>query len=591
MKRQLFLSYIENKFPLDYSEYLASVKNRDRAKTIDMTQKMLRAIPKSENNLPFTLKLTLEYIVMNFLIGNRELALSMVNSTLKQANKSGDKDIMADAEYVMGWMLVREHRVEEAMQHLKRCIAIAEKSGIILLLLNANIEIAQCASENRDLQYELEVLQKALKMARKTRSHIQEIHILLSIATLYNDIVDLKTSLEYMELAIERLNDLKINKYYFDSYFGMLNNLEPQIQVRYALICYRHGKYEDAMKPAYQILNSNASYETQNPKKVLYIVAALSCFSLGRSEEGLKLAELGIIEDVIYTERPYTEVSYLCIGLMEGLLKLNKPDMGKQLLECFGKVLKEHNTPQYQRYYWRMSVIYSKYIGDEEKRVEALERYMEYAEIYNMEKDEEFNKGIRNQIKLMEELQRTEKQKNKQKAMLDTAEAKIEAADYQSDHDGLTGLYNRNKLNKDKISEQFKEMKSCGVIFFDVNDLKLTNDVFGHEVGDKVLLDMADSLKRFNDERYHAYRMGGDEFMLIIRNCGEYELDTTLENWHKDMESHNNSADIRCVVAAGCAYGCGDFDFEALVIKADERMYDNKRTIKSHESRAYALAK
>jgi diguanylate cyclase (GGDEF)-like protein len=591
MKRQVFLSYINDKFPQDYNDYVEAIKSRNRVKTIELTQKMLRAVPKSESSLPYALKLSLEYIVMNYLTGNRELALSMIESVLKRANKSGDKDITADAEYVMGWILVREHRVEEAMQHLKKCIAIAEKLGIVLLLLNANIEVAQCASENRDLQYELAVLLRALKMARKTKSHIQEIHILLSIATLYNDIIDLKTSLEYMELAMERLNTLKVSKYYFDSYFGMLNNLEPQIMVRYALICYRHGKFEEALKPGVEILSSNASYETQNPRKVLYVVTALSFFKLNRAEEGLKFAALSLNEAVSYTQRPFTEVAYLSYGLMECLLAQDRTDLAEQLLESFDRLLKENNTAQFQRIYWRMTAVYSKYRGDEAKRVKALEEYMVYAEIFNKEKDEEFNRGIRNQIKLMEELQRTERQKERQKAMLNTAEAKIEAADYQSDHDGLTGLYNRNKLNKDRVSEQFKEMKSCGIIFFDVNDLKLTNDVFGHEVGDKVLVDMAQSLKRFGDERYHAYRMGGDEFMLIIRDCAEDELDVTLENWHRDMESHNSSADIRCVVAAGCAYGCGDFNVEDLINRADERMYDNKRSIKNHESRVYALAK
>ncbi len=188
-------------------------------------------------------------------------------------------------------------------------------------------------------------------------------------------------------------------------------------------------------------------------------------------------------------------------------------------------------------------------------------------------------------IRLDAEGKRKERHKIREQLKLSKQPAEREAALYLSDHDELTGLYTRGRLSKDLKSERFREMSSCGVIFFDVNDLKLTNDVYGHEVGDTLLRNAARSLSIFNGERYCAYRMGGDEFMLIIRDCEDYELDMAMEKWHAEITRLNEEADIKCAVAAGFAYGAGAFNIEELIRKADERMYENKRILKSRDDR------
>jgi diguanylate cyclase (GGDEF)-like protein len=591
MKRQHFLSLMKDRFPHEYLTYVDSIKAQDRQATAEVLKKMIGLIPKAEREEPFAIKLGLDLSTVLYYKCDYALALRKAGSYLKLAAKLGDSDTLADAEYLMGWLLNREHRTGEAVQHLKRCIAIAEKLGIILLILNANIELANSAAENGNLQNELEILKKAEKMAKKAKAPIQELHIMLSIATLYNDIAEHKASLQYMKRVMSKFRFLKGDAEYYEIFSAMLNNLEPQILVRYAIICLRQGKLEELIQYVRQLEQLNVGFEGANPRQALFILAALACFELGRTEDGHEFLGLALSEDITYNERPYTEVFIMCHRLMEILLENKRPDAAELLLRRIKKSILAQDSAGYGRIYWRMRACYCGYIGDSPGRLEALEEYMSFAEAHNSEKDEAFKRGMRNQIKLAEELERTEKQKKRQQKMLESVVADKETADYLSEHDGLTGLNNRNKLNKDRLSRQFKDMKSCGVIFFDVNELKLTNDVFGHEVGDKLLTDMAQSIKNFDNERYHAYRMGGDEFMLIIRDCGEEELDMVYEKWQKDMESHNSRADIRCVVAAGCAYGSGSFDLNELIRLADERMYENKRAIKNQESRAYRIGK
>lgn len=88
--------------------------------------------------------------------------------------------------------------------------------------------------------------------------------------------------------------------------------------------------------------------------------------------------------------------------------------------------------------------------------------------------------------------------------------------------DVLTGLYNRRYLSK-----HFEDHPHhAGALFFlDLDGFKRVNDVFGHEVGDRVLQEVARRLQQFAGEYPHAHavRLGGDEFVLHFAHQGERE--------------------------------------------------------------------
>jgi diguanylate cyclase (GGDEF)-like protein len=98
-----------------------------------------------------------------------------------------------------------------------------------------------------------------------------------------------------------------------------------------------------------------------------------------------------------------------------------------------------------------------------------------------------------------------------------TAEEKVA---FQAQHDGLTGLFNRQYLNvllQEAITLAVKE-KHCGcVIFIDLNHFKPINDSMGHSVGDKILLMLADRLNSLSSNNVDVARFGGDEFILVIK--------------------------------------------------------------------------
>ncbi len=88
--------------------------------------------------------------------------------------------------------------------------------------------------------------------------------------------------------------------------------------------------------------------------------------------------------------------------------------------------------------------------------------------------------------------------------------------------DGLTTVYNRLYFQEKQIELNKHEYMPIAIIMFDLNGLKLTNDAFGHKKGDQVLQEVAKCLQRETPENGSVYRVGGDEFVLLITN-------TTLE--------------------------------------------------------------
>ncbi len=155
---------------------------------------------------------------------------------------------------------------------------------------------------------------------------------------------------------------------------------------------------------------------------------------------------------------------------------------------------------------------------------------------------------------------------------------------YESEHDGLTGLYNKGKYLA-MLEKEYLDMDSIGIFNFDVNNLKTMNDNFGHEAGDKLLIKAANSIRKVTNNKVHGYRMGGDEFLMVACNVTQKEVDSIKARWEEELARLNTADDgIECVIAVGVVYGEKGYNLSALMKEADELMYeDKKRKKKSGE--------
>ena len=98
--------------------------------------------------------------------------------------------------------------------------------------------------------------------------------------------------------------------------------------------------------------------------------------------------------------------------------------------------------------------------------------------------------------------------------------------------DGLTGLLNRIGFNE-KVEKYLNnnESKKCIAILLDVDNFKFINDVYGHEVGDQVLIQLATDMKKEFPENAVIGRNGGDEFCMLIKDCNEEEAKNLIEGF------------------------------------------------------------
>ena len=125
------------------------------------------------------------------------------------------------------------------------------------------------------------------------------------------------------------------------------------------------------------------------------------------------------------------------------------------------------------------------------------------------------------------------------------------------------------------------------VVVLDINGLKHSNDTCGHDFGDMLIIDACRLIcKTFR--RSPVYRIGGDEFVVILENGDLENYPALLEEFRRGMEEHNRAArpDSRLSIARGIAvYNPGvDLVFANVFKRAGDAMYQNKADTKAREN-------
>lgn len=168
-------------------------------------------------------------------------------------------------------------------------------------------------------------------------------------------------------------------------------------------------------------------------------------------------------------------------------------------------------------------------------------------------------------------------------SMMKDIEAGREAAIYRelAEKDLLTGCYNRNAYRND--ANNFADLKNVLLVTCDLNNLKLCNDTLGHAYGDRYIIDSAMILKNVFSHYGKIYRIGGDEFCVIIPNYHKCNIKKLIANLLEEERNYNMvSQMINMEIACGYAEfdSSADSNLEDIRIRADEHMYENKRELK-----------
>ena len=145
-------------------------------------------------------------------------------------------------------------------------------------------------------------------------------------------------------------------------------------------------------------------------------------------------------------------------------------------------------------------------------------------------------------------------------------------------HDTLTGLYNRPYFEEELKRLNNSRYYPLNIIFLDINGLKVVNDTFGHDQGDKLLQHLASLLTSISRKGDIIARVGGDEFAIILPSTSSQVTLDFCERIRKVcLKDDIEPAYLRVNLALGYVTQEGEYkDIKTLLKEADQRMYQDK---------------
>ncbi len=168
---------------------------------------------------------------------------------------------------------------------------------------------------------------------------------------------------------------------------------------------------------------------------------------------------------------------------------------------------------------------------------------------------------------------------------------------HDRDYDILTGLFNRRAFSREMKYLIDENHCSNGVLsIWDLDNLKYTNDTYGHEIGDKYICTLSDLLKKELPKNSVSARLAGDEFTIFLYDEPQQKLVATLRRIHQHLMwerlSLPDGHELNMSASAGMAFYSEDASNYAELLKyADFAMYQIKKSskgsIKAYDKDSY----
>lgn len=161
---------------------------------------------------------------------------------------------------------------------------------------------------------------------------------------------------------------------------------------------------------------------------------------------------------------------------------------------------------------------------------------------------------------------------------------KQERISYLSYHDQLTGLYNRYFFEQNLRTLDIEQSLPLSLVMLDVNGLKLTNDAFGHQMGDRLLQAVTVAIKKACGDDKIVCRIGGDEFVLLLPKTDYKETEILVNNIYHEIEKNRLESIVISVSIGWETKISPTQSIMEIYVKAEENMY-RKKLIESEKMR------
>ena len=153
-----------------------------------------------------------------------------------------------------------------------------------------------------------------------------------------------------------------------------------------------------------------------------------------------------------------------------------------------------------------------------------------------------------------------------------------------AERDVLTGLYNRRKFEKTLAECEKMTDHSVCIISADANNLKLTNDFFGHRAGDQLLLTIASAMKQLAAPNWVVARCGGDEFCAVLFDITQGAAEEYCKHVQRICMQNSELAVVVSVSMGAAVWRRGEESLQDCLKRADDKMYRAKEVMQEKQN-------
>lgn len=148
--------------------------------------------------------------------------------------------------------------------------------------------------------------------------------------------------------------------------------------------------------------------------------------------------------------------------------------------------------------------------------------------------------------------------------------------------DTMTGLYNRRFLDHWIEYESRSHLFPISVISADCDGLKIANDTYGHHIGDEIIRMSAMLFKTETPDNAVLFRMGGDEFLIILPNVNEEQSQKYVDTLRTATQKINIKGIPLSISYGACTVNDKSENIMNAIMIADKRMYSEKESKHKH---------
>jgi diguanylate cyclase (GGDEF)-like protein len=159
--------------------------------------------------------------------------------------------------------------------------------------------------------------------------------------------------------------------------------------------------------------------------------------------------------------------------------------------------------------------------------------------------------------------------------------------------DPLTGLFNRryfNEITSDIVKNKRSAEKQGAIFILDIDNFKTINDTYGHAIGDKVLINLADTFRSTLRSDDISIRFGGEEFVIFLPNTNKENALFLADKLRMKIEENkikfsNNEKELQYTASIGIStINDDDFKMNGILERADKALYKAKKEGKNRVS-------